>query len=71
MSPGLDIYIALLLSPDRMASLRALSKPALRALLRFIAQHGLDASDAGTAIYGMAHVAATEHFLAKGKGAKP
>ena len=68
MSPGLDIYIALLLSPDRMASLRALSKPALRDLLRLIAQQGLDASDAGASIYGMAHVAATEHFLAQGEG---
>jgi hypothetical protein len=68
MKSGRAIYGKLLESGDRMAAIRALGNGDLRSLLIHIARQGLQASDIGGQLYGLSHVAATERFIAKGKG---
>ena len=68
MKSGRKIYARLLESGDRMAAIRALSNGSLRSLIHHIGRQDLAATGPGGLIYGMAHVAATERFMAQGKG---
>lgn len=68
MKSGMKIYVDLLESGDRMADIRQLKNGELRSLILRMGRHGLQATETGGLIYGMAHVSATERFMAKGKG---
>jgi hypothetical protein len=68
MKSGKKIYARVLLEDDRMAAIRALGNGDLRSLLLHIARQGITHTETGGLLYGMAHVSATERFLAKGKG---
>lgn len=68
MKSGRKIYAKLLAAGDRMAAIRALGNGNLRSLIRHIARQGLAAGDEGGLLYGMAHVAVTERFMAKAEG---
>lgn len=68
MKSGKKIFLSLVHAPDRMASIRALCNGDLRSLIRHIARQGLQSGEFGGLIYGMAHVSATERFMAKRKG---
>ena len=68
MKSGRKIYVRLLESGERMAAIRALDNGSLRSLILHIGHQGIAASEQGGLLYGMAHVSATERFMARGEG---
>ena len=62
---GKKIYAKLLESGERMAAIRALGNTDIYALVRHIFRQELEATDTGSLICGMAHVAVMERYLAR------
>jgi len=65
MNIGRKIYTRILQSADRMAEIRALGKTDMCSLVRHIFRQELEATDTGSLICGMAHVAVMERYLAR------
>ena len=65
MKRGRKIYTRILQSADRMAEIRALGKTDMCSLVRYIFRQGIEETDRGSLICGMAHVAVMERYLAR------
>jgi len=65
MKSGRKIFTRLVKSADRMAEIRALGKTDMCSLVRYIFRQGIEETDRGSLICGMAHVAVMERYLAR------